>query len=317
MPSDLWMETKPPKKAKTGNRSLKFTRPLSEGDWERFNFYAPMIRVMHLKSRVFSVQTHPIEYVSINPAVFAAFNDYAAEHKIKSFLPRLRSAAIHLDNNAFAKNTLPLLGCFMSPEITSIDLLPPRNPTVLNQLISQNCPNLTTLNVPNGALDGLVPTLASGMPKVTAIRGELASAKSDLPDFLGALPLLQSLRTLVVDCHTEFSSLTTAGGRFQNLVDLNIKAFDWKELAKLFTHLRCGFETLQIFLHNPRQGDHSVPKSYGFQKLINALGSNERLATTLTKLTITDKRQETIQFMEDLGDPFPPLFSLKALQHLV
>ncbi|KAG6834096.1 hypothetical protein H0H93_011975, partial [Arthromyces matolae] len=310
MPSDLWTEID--KKLGRKRAFLKFTRALCDTDWDRFDYYASMIRVMNFKTRILPEKGHPSENISVRLGVYTAFNLYASTHNRHSFLPRLHSARFVDDKDyPFTIPPLTQLVCFLSSKLMSLEFNV--NHLSISQrvakMIIQKSPNITYLAADlKENLYRFMFSVDPALSNLTSISGDL-SVETQTGDYLGTLPLLKSVRSLTIDDPDKMSSFTTDGGRFPSLIELQIKASYSPKTAKLLGRLQRGFETLHIVT---RHGFRDPNVS----DLTDVLGSNSQLHTSLTKLIISTTNTN-LMYLECSSRDDNPLYLLRALQHLV
>ncbi|KAG6834685.1 hypothetical protein H0H93_008038 [Arthromyces matolae] len=315
-PEDVWEENY--------EGILKLVRPLYTTDFHRFDYYASMIRTIHLRMRTLASRRHResfrAKWIHLDDTVFEAFEDYAVTNRRTSFLPSLSTVTLTLsDGDAFLLKTLPRLHYFLTSEVKSLVITHPHFGSILSDqalvnlvnLVTQSTPNITTLRQDVRWLDdksrdrywfGLLQ-----LPYIEKLRGSVHGLSSPTIRRLGELKSLRSLSCIYLDL-LDVQGFTTEFGLFPSLRVLKLcdSTDGWESVLSLLTNLRCPFENLNILL----EAEAAIHSFSG-----NLTPVFTRLSGSLTSLTISLSVD-----MDSYGD-LPPtilrsILSLEALQDL-
>ncbi|KAG6812584.1 hypothetical protein H0H92_002053 [Tricholoma furcatifolium] len=323
LPTKLWTE---------GGKSsrFEFTRPPSDSDFGRLQYYAPMIRVIHLGQYVTS-QNKRSKLIAIDEDVFSTLEKFATKSGKETLLPNLTAAVIVFDSNSdfFAKASSHLR-CLLSPKVTSLTIKPStthRNALFLTReareslviLISNSCPKITSLTL-NASLskdtdqeEDLLTALLPHLGNLQRINTPVLSPKQQTFERLGALSTFQHLDMLHIRKDTDLSCFKNG---FPSLTGLKFTADNWGSVASLLSCFHCPFQMLDITLiEDYDEDDEELPTSQDLERVIAIFKHNATLAKSLKRLIITDTREHEL-YAELPRSTFQPLLELHALRHL-
>ncbi|KAG6875797.1 hypothetical protein C0993_007405 [Termitomyces sp. T159_Od127] len=318
-----------------GTKKKNFTRALVDGDWERFNYYASMIRVLKLGQRVGpSIGEDADVYIHLD--VFAALQGYSDRKGVKCLVPNLREAilAYYMDES-FIRDSVPHLRCLLPQGLRSFFFEDPHSGFVQSKdaceavasLIIQSCSNIVDFGVGSSTFFDSIDNshlLKLQLPKLENIYGCLGSTRKEAIRHLGSLPSLKSIQVLSLEKDTDMTSFATADGLFKSMERLKLGTLSGARAAALFNSMRCRFRELDIKIPRPTFIDERligeiIPDSHHLQDLTSTLTSNAFLRESLKTFKISDARGGYKLYADSELPPstFQPLLSLRALQHVI
>ncbi|KAF8075776.1 hypothetical protein FPV67DRAFT_1469185 [Lyophyllum atratum] len=326
MPEDLWT-TEPRIRHDRVGSFLKFTRPLKESDWLRFDYYAPRIRYVGRHYRYDSL-------ADINEIDAAVITSIRARRPLQPILPGLlglhhRLAGVRISNS------VSLIYSLLGPSMTEISMpiaLQPSETKPLNALIelilstAYLCPNLLVLDMD-------IPSGRFATPRFVSAVNQLVCSLYHLQHLhlgwhfpvtpqtirnLANLPGFRRWDTTRFQPMTNFELqdlFTTHGGRFPALRDFGFLSSNFEQAASMTGSLQCPLENLIILVDSKT----SVEPFSCFEKLTRTFLHHH----CTSSLTFLELHGPIINV--DLGEAPTPdlcqqafrnLFPLKALQTL-
>ncbi|KAG5635223.1 hypothetical protein H0H81_012001 [Sphagnurus paluster] len=341
MPADLWILERRDSKRKQGSSQessqrmvMKFTRPLNENDWQRFDYYGDMVRGLRLGwlARCSS------DYIDLDPDIFGALDSYAHEsRRLQPYLHKLVSVAFCLGRASLVES-FPYIGCLLSSRhITTISIGRAKNPKsiklddiqALSSFIAQHCPNTAHLTIsdlkrstprrgwyaPEPVLS--ISPLILGMHNLESIRCEPFELVPEVLHRLGQLPDLGRLETGILPQNIDMGMFAEL--RFSSLSQINLHAGGFGIPAKLLQSLKCKLISVSITLihyQDSKDTETETSEAEGLEDLLAALTNGPHPSYTLTNLALVDERWGSKNAHHVPTSYFQRLFTLKGLRSL-
>jgi len=318
MPDDLWtVEIYGVRSAR--KKVLKFTRPLKESDFLRFDNYAPRIHRLGWTAFPSNVP----RFVYVHEDTFQALESYRSGQPLlthlRAFNPDLTE--IH------SLRAIKYMSALLAHSITEIritwlvflDDLPE-----LYLRMANCCPNIQSLTIESLTSGKITPKFSSALQKLILALARLENltlvipsdkTTSNITHHLGSFTALRQWKTRVPSNLTTLrlhDLFTTKDGRFTSLCHVTFKARTAELAADAITPLQCALEHLSVNI----EGSYapSVPSFSSLTTVIDAI-TNHRCATTLTYLSLFGLPAKSAEVSpHSICNVFSSLFSLKALQ---